>query len=123
MTASTNATTVFWGTAWTSRTLLARELRTAKALEAEDGVRRVFHLNADRVMAEVPAYGAHLAAQVSRLGRNHPMIRTQYYCEEIDAEGGLFSSERQTSCRAVILMRLTPGRGHLRDAARCGRRR
>jgi hypothetical protein len=96
MTASTNATTVFWGTAWTRRTLLARELRTAKALEEQDGVRRVFHLNADRVMAEVPAYSAHLAAQVARLGRNHPMIRTQYYCEEIDAEGGLFSSERQT---------------------------
>ncbi|MBG0785569.1 MAG: hypothetical protein H0S79_10750 [Anaerolineaceae bacterium] len=96
MTASTNATTVFWGTAWTSRTLLARELRTAKALETRDGIRRVFHLNADRVIAEVPEYGAHLAAQVARLGRNHPMIRTQYYCEEIDAEGGLFSPERQS---------------------------
>ena len=96
MAASTNATTVFWGTAWTSRTLLARELRTAKAMEARDGVRRVFHLNADRVVAEVPAYGAHLAAQIARLGRNHPLVRTQYYCEEIDAEGGLFSPERQT---------------------------
>lgn len=96
MAASTNATTVFWGTAWTSRTLLARELRTAKALEAQDGIRRVFHLNADRVMTEVPAYGKHLAAQVARLGRSHPMIRTQYYCEEIDAEGGLFTPERQT---------------------------
>jgi hypothetical protein len=95
MGASTNATTVFWGTAWTSRTLLARELRTAKALEEQDGIRRVFHLNADRVIAEVPEYGKHLAAQVARLGRNHPMVRTQYYCEEIDAEGGLFSPERQ----------------------------
>ena len=30
MAASTNATRVFWGTAWTSRTLLARELRAAR---------------------------------------------------------------------------------------------
>jgi hypothetical protein len=95
MAASTNATTVFWGTAWTSRTLLARELRAARAAEERDGQRRVFQLNADRVMAEVPAYGKHLQRQIERLGRNHPLVRTQYYCEEIDAEGGLFTPERQ----------------------------
>lgn len=95
MAASTNATRVFWGTAWTSRTLLARELRAAKAAQDRDGIRRVFHLNADRVMAEVPAYGRHLLAQIARLGRNHPLVRTQYYCEEIDADGGLFTPERQ----------------------------
>ncbi|MCB2210193.1 hypothetical protein KQH62_04805 [bacterium] len=99
MTASTNATIVFWGTAWTSRTLLARELRTARAAEERDGQRRVFHLNADRVMAEVPAYGRHLQKQIERLGRNHPIVRTQYYCEEIDAEGGLFTPERQALMR------------------------
>jgi hypothetical protein len=101
MTASTNATTVFWGTAWTSRTLLARELRTAQAAEARDGIRRVFRLTADRVMAEVPAYGRHLQRQIERLGRNHPLVRTQYYCEEIDAEGGLFTPERQALMQGV----------------------
>jgi len=101
MTASTNATTVFWGTAWTSRTLLARELRTARAAEARDGVRRVFHLSADQVIAEVPAYGKHLQQQIDRLGRNHPHVRTQYYGEEIDAEGGLFTPERQGLMQGV----------------------
>ena len=101
MGASTNATTVFWGTAWTSRTLLARELRTAKAAEERDGIRRVFHLSADQVMAEVPAYGKHLRQQIDRLGRNHPLVRTQYYCEEIDAEGGLFTPERQGLMQGV----------------------
>jgi hypothetical protein len=42
MAASTNATRVFWGTAWTSRTLLARELRAAREMEKKDGKRRVF---------------------------------------------------------------------------------
>ena len=101
MAASTNATKVFWGTAWTSRTLLARELRAAQAAQAKDGVRRVFHLDANAVVKEVPAYGGHLAEQIQRLGRNHPMIRTQYYCEEIEAEGGLFTPERQMLMRGV----------------------
>ena len=39
MAASTNATRVFWGTAWTSRTLLARELRACRKAEKEDGIK------------------------------------------------------------------------------------
>ena len=94
MAASTNATRVFWGTAWTSNTLLAREEQAARALQEEDGIQRVWRLTADDVAAEVPAYGQFVADQVAKLGRNHPMVRTQYYSEEIDAEGGLFPHER-----------------------------
>jgi hypothetical protein len=94
MAAATNATRVFWGTAWTSRTLLARELRTARRLEAQDGRRRVFLADAERVAAEVPKYGHFVAEQTARLGRSHPLVRTQYYSEEIDGEGGLFPPER-----------------------------
>src|SRR3972149_5289425 len=90
MAASTNATRVFWGTAWTSRTLLARELRAAKEAQQRDGVRRVFHIDASHVSKEVPAYGKFVAEQVQKLGMNHPLIRTQYYSKEIDAEGGMF---------------------------------
>jgi hypothetical protein len=94
MAASTNATRIFWGTAWTSRTLLARELRAALAAEQADGHQRVFVAAADQVAAEVPAYGTFVAAQVARLGRSHPIVRTQFYNEEIDAEGGMFPPER-----------------------------
>lgn len=94
MAASTNATRIFWGTAWTSQTLLARELRLAKTAQKEDGIQRVFTATAERVSAEVPAYARHVAEQVKRLGRNHPMVRTQYFSEEIDAEGGMFPPER-----------------------------
>jgi len=95
MAASTNATRIFWGTAWTSQTLLARELRAAREAERQDGQRRTFLVDADRVAAEVPAYGKFVAAQVARLGRHHPMVRTQFYCEEIDSEGGMFPAGRR----------------------------
>ena len=94
MAASTNATRVFWGTAWTANTLLAREEKAARAAQEQDGVRRVWRLTCEDVAAEVPAYGAFVAEQVAKLGRHHPLVRTQYYSEEIDAEGGLFPPER-----------------------------
>ena len=95
MAASTNATRVFWGTAWTSRTLLARELRAARLEEQKDGIRRTWVLTADQVGAEVPAYKKFVAEQIARLGRNNPLVRTQYFSEEIDAEGGMFPLARR----------------------------
>jgi hypothetical protein len=90
MAASTNATRIFWGTAWTSRTLLARELRVAREAEKRDGRRRTFVLSAPEVAEEVPEYGAFVNDQVAKLGRSNPMVRTQFFSEEIDAEGGMF---------------------------------
>ena len=95
MAAARNATKVFWGTAWTSRTLLSRELRLAQELEKQDGIQRTFVLTAEDVAMEVEAYGEFVEEQIARLGRNHPMVKTQYFSEEIDAEGGLFPLERQ----------------------------
>jgi len=100
MAASTNATRVFWGTAWTSQTLLGRELRAARRAQEEDGIRRVFVLDADQVAQEVPFYGKYVAAQISKLGRNHPMIRTQYFSEEIDAQAGMFPPTRRALMQA-----------------------
>jgi hypothetical protein len=94
MAASTNATTVFWGTAWTSKTLLARERKNAEKLQAKDGIQRVWIMDAESVAAEVPAYGDYVAAQIEKLGRNHPLVKTQFFCEEIDAEGGMFPAAR-----------------------------
>jgi hypothetical protein len=95
MAASTNATRVFWGTAWTSHTLLARELRAARLQEKEDGIQRAWLLTCDEVGEEVPAYRKYVDEQVARLGRNNPLIRTQYYSEEIDSEGGMFPLSRR----------------------------
>ena len=111
MAASTNATRVFWGTAWTSQTLLARELRAAREAEQRDGIRRAFVLSADQVSAEVPAYAAFVAGQVARLGRSHPMVRTQFYSEEIEAAGAMFPAERRARMQGGHLPLAAPRPG------------
>ena len=94
MAASTNATRIFWGTAWTEQTLLAREMLAAQAAEARDGQRRIFVLGAEVVRAEVPAYGQFVDDQLARLGRNHPFVRSQFFSETVSFEGGLFNATR-----------------------------
>ena len=94
MAASTNATRVFWGTAWSAQTLLARELRAAREAESRDGIRRVFQITAEEVRQEVPAYGMFVDEQIARMGRSHPMVRSQFFSEEIDFAGGLFTPSR-----------------------------
>ena len=103
MSASTCATHIFffWGTAWTSTTLLGRELRAAEEAEKKDGIRRVFRLTADDVSAELEAYHKHVEEKIARLGRTHPMVRTQYFSEEVDGTGGMFPTERQGHLRGT----------------------
>ncbi len=108
MSASTCATHVFWGTAWTSTTLLGRELRAAEEAEKKDGHRRVFRLTADEVSAEIEAYRRHVEEKIERFGRSHPMVRTQYFSEEVDGEGGMFPAERLALMRGNQAARNTP---------------
>jgi hypothetical protein len=101
MAAAKNAARIFWGTAWTADTLLAREYRlAAQNQEAPSGEKqRAFATDAVRVGKEVPAYRAFVAEQVARLGRDHPAVRTQYFNEEIDAAGGLFPADALAQTR------------------------
>jgi hypothetical protein len=94
MAASANATRLFMGTSWTSRTLLARELSAARAAEKQDSIRRVFIYDADQVRKFVPAYGTYVDGEIARLGRQHPLVKSQYFCEEIDAQSGMFHAAR-----------------------------
>ena len=111
MGASTNVTTVLWGTAWTSDTLLATTIKHLERLQARDGIRRVFRYDAAAVGAEVPGYADYVAGEVARLGRNHPLIKTQYYLEEIDATGGLFGPLRRALMRGDHERRHDPEAG------------
>lgn len=111
MAASTNATRVFWGTIWTSNTLLAREMRTAQELEARDGIRRVFLLKAEDVAKEVPSYERHVAEQVKKLGRQHPMVKTQYFSEEIEGQCRMFPPRRLALMKGDQLRQYSPTPG------------
>ena len=113
MAASTNAIRVFWGTAWTNRTLLARELRAAEKEEKKDGIKRVFKLTAEDVAAEVPNYGDYVAEQVAKLGRQHPLVKTQYFSEFIDAEGGMFPPARRAMMKGNHSRQMEPAAGSI----------
>ncbi|MBC7233923.1 MAG: hypothetical protein H5T68_11865 [Chloroflexi bacterium] len=94
MGASTNVTTVFYGTMWTSRTLLSRVIRQLRAQEQMDGIRRVFFVPWQEVAKWLPAYGEYVRKEILRLGADHPIIKTQYELQEIDEAGRLFTAER-----------------------------
>lgn len=91
MTASTNATRLLAGTVWTSRTFLAQEIRLALALEKLDARKRLYMVDAHEVHKSIPWYGAHVQGAVSKYGRQHPLVKTQYFNEEIDAQGSMFT--------------------------------
>ena len=113
MAASSNATRVFCGTAWTSKTLLARELRAAQRAQDQDGIRRVFVIDADQVGKEVKNYKKFVQAEIQKLGRNHPFVKTQYFCEEIDAQAGLFPEARLSLMQGNHLPQPGPLPGHI----------
>jgi hypothetical protein len=79
--------------------MLAQTIARLRQLEARDGRRRVFTYDAEQVGAEVPAYAEYVRAQVESLGRDHPLIKTQYYLQPIDAEAGMFPQMRRALMR------------------------
>ena len=94
MTASTNATRIFWGTAWTSDSLLERERRIALQSQQKDGLQRLFYFTADDVCRILPSYVLHMERILAEHGRSHPLVRSQYFGETIDTQSGMFTPAR-----------------------------
>ena len=111
MAASRNATRVFCGTAWTSTTLLAQMTRAGREAEKGDGFQRVFWYSAGQVRRENRQFGEFVDAAVRRLGRNHPFVKTQLFCEEIDAEVSMFPPGRQALMHGSHAARTEPEPG------------
>lgn len=76
MTASTNATQIFTGTAWTTDSLLAQK--------AALGGPYTYRLKWSDIANDLPEYGAFVQNQIARLGPDHPIIQTQYETNPID---------------------------------------
>ncbi|MGQ9626967.1 MAG: hypothetical protein ACUVV0_08715 [Anaerolineae bacterium] len=108
MAASTNATTVLYGTAWTENTLLAKTIRELRHLEKQDGIKRVFIVPWERVAEENPAYGEYVQNQIQRLGKDHPLIKTQYFLEDISAQSGMFPEHRRAQMQGDHLPQSAP---------------
>ncbi|MBQ6341773.1 MAG: hypothetical protein IJI41_01485 [Anaerolineaceae bacterium] len=112
MAASTNAVQVFWGTAWDDQTLLSRETRLARQEEEADGRKHVFTTTAIEVGKEVPEYERFVRQQIKQLSREHPAIRTQFFCEEITDLTSMFTADRMNRMKGEHKALTAPERDH-----------
>ena len=89
--ASTNATTVFYGTAWSETDLLHMARLTAIADQERDGRQRSF-IVPWTVLARLSAlYKRFVEVERDRLGPRHVMFTTQYLMEPVPGGGRLLS--------------------------------
>ena len=112
MVASTNATRVIVGTEWTSGTLLAREEDIAIESQKRDGIKRLFKYTSDHVRKIIPHYGKFVDEEIRKHGREHPLVKTQYFCERIDQVTGMFPSRRMAMLQGDRPAAEKPEPGH-----------
>ena len=99
MAATTNATTVYYGTAWDDTTLLERAKQANLEAERRDGVRRHFSYDWQTVARYIPAYGDYVEGERRRLGDTHPVYLTQYCLQPVSGAGRLLShTQRALLC-------------------------
>ena len=99
MGATTNVTTVLYGTAWTADTLLEEQKQANLAMEARDGVRRHFQYDWEQVAAHNPDYGRYVEGEIDRLGAEHPLVRTQYFLGTVAGASGFLSDQQRAQMR------------------------
>ncbi|MCL4369296.1 MAG: hypothetical protein M1380_00060 [Chloroflexi bacterium] len=95
MAAATNATRIYYGTAWDENTLLERVKQAHLEQERRDGVRRHFEYPWWAVAEHNPLYGAYVESERARLGESHPLFRTQYKLETIGGTAGFLTAQQR----------------------------
>jgi len=96
MGATTNVTTVHYGTTWDDSTLLEEIKQTNLELERKDGIKRHFRYDWEEVASHNPDYLAYVEAERERLGENHPLFLTQYRLLPIQGGGGYMNTQQKT---------------------------
>ena len=95
MGATTNVTTVHYGTTWDDSTLLEEVKQTNLELERKDGIKRHFRYDWQEVAKYNPDYLAYVEAERERLGENHPLFLTQYCLLPLHGGGGYLSPQQR----------------------------
>jgi hypothetical protein len=99
MGATTNVTTVHYGTTWDDSTLLEEVKQTNLELERRDGIKRHFRYDWEEVAKYVPDYRAYVEGERERLGENHPLFLTQYRLLPVRGGGGFLSVQQREQLR------------------------
>ena len=95
MGATTNVTTVHYGTTWDDSTLLEEVKQANLELERRGGIKRHFRYDWQEVAKYNPDYLAYVEAERERLGANHPLFLTQYRLLPIHGGGGYLSPQQR----------------------------
>ncbi len=95
MGATTNVTTVHYGTTWDDSTLLEEVKQANLELERKDGIRHHFRYDWQEVAKYNPDYLAYIEAERERLGENHPLFLTQYCLQPIHSGGGYLNQQQR----------------------------
>jgi hypothetical protein len=99
MAASTNATTVLYGTAWSEDSILQRQIAHNAQIERRTGERLNFRCDWTVLAALNDHYRRFVEGEIARLGEEHPAIRTQYLLHCLSDAGRLFSAAQQDRMR------------------------
>ncbi|MCK4702788.1 hypothetical protein KAT55_05475, partial [Candidatus Bathyarchaeota archaeon] len=94
MGSSTNVTTIHYGTTWDDSTLLEEIKQTNLELEKKDGVKRHFRYAWQEIARYNPDYKHYVQGERLRLGKDHPLFRTQYALLPIRGGGGFLSRQQ-----------------------------
>jgi hypothetical protein len=95
MGATTNVTTVHYGTTWDDSTLLEEVKQTNLELERKDGIKRHFRYDWEEVARYVPEYLAYVESERQRLGEDHPLFLTQYRLLPLRGGGNFLSAQQR----------------------------
>jgi hypothetical protein len=108
MGATTNVTTVLYGTAWDDSTLLEETKQVNLELERKDGIRRHFQYDWQEVAKYNPRYLTYVESEKQRLGENHPLFLTQYCLQPIRGGGGFLSALQRAQLQGNHSRRHSP---------------
>ena len=111
MGATTNVTTVHYGTTWDDTTLLEEVKQTNLELERADGLKRHFRYDWQEVAKYNPKYLAYVEAERERLGEDHPLFLTQYRLLPIRGGGGFLTHEQRAQLQGEHSRLRTPDSG------------
>ncbi len=110
MGATTNVTTVHYGTTWDDSTLLEEVKQTNLEMERKDGVKRHFRYDWEENARYNPDYLAYVEAERERLGENHPLFLTQYRLLPIHGGGGYLSPQQRAQLSGEHTRKRQPDR-------------
>ena len=110
MGATTNVTTVHYGTTWDDATLLEEVKQTNLELERKDSIKRHFRFDWEEIARYNPDYRAYVEAERERLGENHPLFLTQYRLLPIRGGGGYLNPQQRTQLSGEHVRKCQPDR-------------